>query len=128
MYNNTLPALASICPLDYCNSITNKLSLERPGDLGNGGRTGIICDNYIQRDIWFYQVPGVHRYVAEHTCDVCSAGCLLVAALLFLNLTVAQAHSMDSSSMPTFHVNTSIFFNQSNLRPLQVIVSFVHEP
>ena len=27
VYNNTLPALASFCPLDYCNSTINKLSL-----------------------------------------------------------------------------------------------------
>ena len=43
VYNNTLPALASTCPLDYCNSTINKLSLARPGDLCNGGRTGILC-------------------------------------------------------------------------------------
>ena len=31
--NNTLPALASTCPLDYCDSTINKLSLSRPGDV-----------------------------------------------------------------------------------------------
>ena len=59
VYNSTLPALASTCPLDYCNSTINKLSLRRSGDLCNGGCTGILCG-----------------YVADHTCDVCSAGCL----------------------------------------------------
>ena len=43
VYNNTLPALASFCPLDYCNSTIKKLSLGRPGNLCSGGRTGIIC-------------------------------------------------------------------------------------
>ena len=43
VYNNTLPALASFCPLDYCNCTINKLSLGRPGDLCSGGRIGILC-------------------------------------------------------------------------------------
>ena len=25
--------------------------------------------------LWFFQVPGVLRYVADHTCTVCSVGC-----------------------------------------------------
>ena len=45
VYNNTLPALASTCPLDYCNSTINKLSLGKPGDLCIGGRTGILCEH-----------------------------------------------------------------------------------
>ena len=43
VYNNTLPALASFCPLDYCKGTINKLSLGRPWDLCSEGRTGIIC-------------------------------------------------------------------------------------
>ena len=43
VYNNTLPALASFCPLDYCNSTINTLSLSRPGDLCSRGHAGIIC-------------------------------------------------------------------------------------
>ena len=43
VYKSTLPALASYCPMDYCNSAIDKLSLARPGELCNGGRTGIMC-------------------------------------------------------------------------------------
>ena len=51
VYNNTLPwSMASNCHSDYCNST-------------------IPCD------LWFFPVPGVLRYVADHTCDACSAGC-----------------------------------------------------
>ena len=54
-------------------------------------------------------------------------GALLVAALFFLNLTVTQ----DTLYGLIFYanviqVNTSIFFSQSILNPLQVIVSFVN--
>ena len=93
VYNNTLPALASICPLDYCSSVINKLSLGRPGDLCNGGHTGILCGH----------CHGNHSVIfGSSKCQVCTdmwlitlvmfavLGVLLVAALFFLNLTVTQ--------------------------------------
>ena len=130
VYNNTLPALASTCPLDYCNSVINKLSLERPGDLCNGGRTGIICGHcYGNYSVIF----------GSSKCQVCTdmwlitlvmfavLGVLLVAALFFLNLTVTQGTLYGLIFYANIvQVNTSIFFNQSTLRPLQVIVSFVN--
>ena len=130
VYNNTLPALASFCPLDYCNSTINKLSLVRPGDLCNGDRTGIICGHCLgNRSVIF----------GSSKCQVCSGmwlitllmfallGVLLVAALFFLNLTVTQGTLYGLIFYANIiQVNTSIFFNQSNMKPLQVVVSFVN--
>ena len=131
VYNNTIPALASTCPLDYCNNGITNLSLAgQPGDLCNGGRTGILCGHcYGNLSVIF----------GSSKCQVCSdmwlitlvmfavLGVLLVAALFFLNLTVTQ----DTLYGLIFYanivqVNTSIFFSQSILKPLQVIVSFVN--
>ena len=131
VYNNTLPALASTCPLDYCNSAISKLSLTRPGDLCNGGRTGIICGHCH---------GNLSVIFGSSKCQVCSdmwlitlvmfavLGVLLVAALFFLNLTVTQGTLYGLIFYANIiQVNTSIFFSQSNsiLRPLQVIVSLV---
>ena len=130
VYNNTLPALASTCPLDYCNSAISKLSLTRPGDLCNGGRTGIICGHCH---------GNLHVIFGSSKCQVCSdmwlitlvmfavLGVLLVAALFFLNLTVTQGTLYGLIFYANIiQVNTSMFFSQSILRPLQVIVSFVN--
>ena len=130
VYNNTLPALASFCPFDYCNSATSKLSLGRPGDLCNGGRTGILCGH----------CHGNYSVIfGSSQCQVCTdmwlitlvmfamLGALLVAALFFLNLTVTQGTLYGLIFYANIiQVNTSIFFSQSTLRPLQVIVSFVN--
>ena len=130
VYNNTLPALASTCPLDYCNNNISKLSLTRPGDLCNGGRTGIICGHCH---------GNLSVIFGSSKCQVCSdmwlitlvmfavLGVLLVAALFFLNLTVTQGTLYGLIFYANIiHVNTSIFFSQSILRPLQVIVSLVN--
>ena len=130
VYNNTLPALASTCPLDYCNSTINKLSLARPGDLCNGGRTGIICGHCH---------GNLSVIFGSSKCQVCTdmwlitlvmfavLGVLLVAALLFLNLTVTQGTLYGLIYYANIiQVNTSIFFSQSISRPLAVIVSFVN--
>ena len=130
VYNDTLPALASTCPLDYCNSTINKLSLGRPGDLCNGGRTGILCGH----------CHGNHSAIfGSSKCQVCTdmwlitlvmfavLGVLLVAALFFLNLTVTQGTLYGLNFYASIiQVNTSIFFSQSILNPMKVIVSFVN--
>ena len=130
IYNDTFPALASFCPLDYCNSTISKLSLVRPGDLCSGGRTGIICGH----------CHGNYSAIfGSSQCQVCSdmwlitlvmlavLGALLVAALFFLNLTVTQGTIYGLIFYANIiQVNTSIFFSQSTLRPLQVIVSLVN--
>ena len=130
IYNDTLPALASFCPLDYCNSTTCKLSLARPGDLCNGGRTGILCGHCY----------GNHSVIfGSSQCQVCTdmwlitlvmfavLGVLLVTALFFLNLTVTQGTLYGLIFYANIiQVNNSIFFSGSYLNPLQVIVSFVN--
>ena len=130
VYNNTLPALAQTCPLDYCNSTIKKLSLARPGYLCNGGRTGIICGHCH---------GNLSVIFGSSKCQECSdmwlttlvmlavLGVFLVAALFFLNLTITQGTLYGLIFYASIiQVNTSIFFNQSILNPLQVIVSLVN--
>ena len=130
VYKNTLPALAQTCPLDYCNSTIKKLSLARPGYLCNGGRTGIICGHCH---------GNLSVIFGSSKCQECSdmwlttlvmfavLGVFLVAALFFLNLTITQGTLYGLIFYANIiQVNTSIFFNQSILNPLQVIVSLVN--
>ena len=130
VYNNTFPALASTCPLDYCNSIINKLPLGRPGDLCSAGRTGILCGHCH---------GNLSAIFGSSKCQVCTdmwlitlvmfavLGVLLVAALFFLNLTVTQGTLYGLIFYANIiQVNTSIFFSQSILNPMKVIVSFVN--
>ena len=130
VYNNTLPALAQTCPLDYCNSTIKKLSLVRPGYLCNGGCTGIICGHCH---------GNISVIFGSSKCQECSdmwlttlvmfavLGFFLVAALFFLNLTITQGTLYGLIFYANIiQVNSSIFFNQSILNPLQVIVSFVN--
>ena len=130
VYNNTLPALASTCPLDYSNTAINKLSLSKSGDLCNGGRTGILCGHcHSNHSVIF----------GSSKCQVCTdmwlitlvmfavLGVLLVAALFFLNLTVTQGTLYGLIFYANIiQVNTSIFFSQSILNPMKVIVSIVN--
>ena len=128
--NDTNPALASFCPLGYCNSTIRILSQHRLGDLCSGGRTGILCGKCNSN----YSV-----IFGSSQCQVCSdmwlftlvmfavLGALLVAALFFLNLTVTQGTLYGLIFYANIiQVNTSIFFSQSTLRPLQVIVSLLN--
>ena len=130
VYNNTLPALAQTCPLDYCNSTIKKLPLARPGYLCNGGRTGIICGHCH---------GNLSVIFGSSKCQICSdmwlttlvmfavLGVFLVAALFFLNLTITQGTLYGLIFYANIiQVNTSIFFNQSILNPLQMIVSLVN--
>ena len=117
VFNNSLPALASTCHLDYCNSTISRLSLSRSGDFCNGGRTGILCGHcHGNQSVVF----------GSSKCQVCSdmwlitlvmfavLGILLVAALFFLNLTVTQGTLYGLIFYANIiQVNTSIFFSQS---------------
>ena len=130
VYNTNLPALARTCPLDYCNSNITKMSPNMIMDLCNGGRAGIICGH----------CPGNLSVVfGSSKCQVCSdmwlttlvmfavLGVFLVAALFFLNLTITQGTLYGLIFYANIiQVNTSIFFNQSILNPLKVIVSLVN--
>ena len=130
VYNNALPAMAQTCPLDYCNSTIKKLSLARPGYLCNGGRTGIICGHCHDN---------LSVIFGSSKCQECSdmwlttlvmfavLGVFLVAALFLLNLTITQGTLYGLIFYANIiQVNTSIFFNQSILNPLQAIVSLVN--
>ena len=130
VYNNTLPALAQTCPLDYCNSTIKKLPLARPGYLCNGGRTDIICGRCH---------GNLSVIFGSSKCQECSdmwlttlvmfavLGVFMVAALFFLNLTITQGTLYGLIFYANIiQVNTSILFNQSILNPLQVIVSLVN--
>ena len=130
VYNNTLPAVAQTCPMDYCNSTITKMSPEMLTDMCNGGRAGIICGHY----------PGNLSVVfGSSKCQMCSdmwlttlvmfavLGVFLVAALFFLNLIITQGTLYGLIFYANIiQVNTSIFFNQSILNPLKVIVSLVN--
>ena len=130
VYNNTLPAVAQTCPADYCNSNIAKMSPETLMDLCKRGRAGIICGH----------CPGNLSVVfGSSKCQVCSdmwlttlvmfavLGVFLVAALFFLNLTITQGTLYGLIFYANIiQVNTPIFFNQSILNPLQVIVSLVN--
>ena len=130
VYNNTDPALAETCPKDYCNAAIRNLSPARPGYLCNGGRTGIICGHcHGNLSVIF----GSSKY--QECSDMwlttlvmfAVSGVILVAALFFLNLTITQGTLYGLIFYANIiQVNTSIFFNQSTLNPLQVIVSFVN--
>eukprot|EP00731_Ephydatia_muelleri_P009136 Em0004g1474a len=129
VYKSTHPALASSCPMDYCNSAIDKVSLARPGDLCNGGCTGIICGS----------CHGNHSVVfGSSQCMICSnmwlitlvmfavLGALLVAALFFLNLTVTQGTLYGLIFYANIiQINSSIFFHQA-IPSLQIIVSFIN--
>eukprot|EP00731_Ephydatia_muelleri_P009152 Em0004g1490a len=129
VYKKSHPALASSCPMDYCNSAIDKVSLARPGDLCNGGRTGIICGS----------CHGNHSVIfGSSQCTICSnmwlmtlvmfagLGALLVAALFFLNLTVTQGTLYGLIFYANIiQINSSIFFHQA-IPSLQIIVSFMN--
>ncbi|KAL5497498.1 hypothetical protein EMCRGX_G013974 [Ephydatia muelleri] len=68
------------------------------------------------------------KYVADHTCDVCSAGCPTGGSTV-----LPQPHCITQGTLyglifyaNIIQVNSSIFFRQSILPSLQVIVSFVN--
>ena len=71
-------------------------------------------------------MSGVLRYVDDHTSDVFRIGCLTGS-----HTVLPQPHHHTGHTLyglifyaNIIQVNTSIFFSQSILKPLQVIVSF----
>ena len=131
LYHNTLPAVASTCPLDYCNSTINKLFLSRPDSgLCSNGRTGILCGHCHDGD---------SVILGSSRCQMCPdvwlitlvmfavLGALLVAALFFLNLTVTQGTLYGLIFYANIiQVNSTIYFSRKKLQSLQVIVSFIN--
>ena len=126
VYNDTLPALASFCPLDYCNSTIKAIFSKAWGLV----QWSIICGHCL---------GNCSAIFGSSKCQVCSGmwlitllmfavlGVLLVAALFFLNLTVTQGTLYGLIIYANIiELNTSIFFSQSNMKPLQVVVSLVN--
>ena len=84
--NKSVPAITSVCPLNYCKNIT-QISLANPEDLRSGGRTGIVCGHCSD---------GYSVVFGSSVCLVCSnmwlitilmyavLGALLVAGLFIL--------------------------------------------
>ena len=124
-----VPALASTCPLNYCK-ITDTVSLIRPGDLCNGGRTGTLCGSCSD---------GQSVVFGSSRCQMCTdqwlitilmyavLGASLVAVLFILNITVTQGTLYGLIFYANIiQVNASIFFNQSVLNSLQVVISLIN--
>ena len=129
--NKSVPAIASVCPLNYCKDVI-QISLAKPEDLCNGGRSGTLCGNC---------TDGKSVVFGSSECIVCSdvwlitilmyaiLGALLVAVLFVLNLTVAQGTLYGLIFYANIiQVNATIFFNQSSpaVSPLQVIISLLN--
>ena len=83
--NKSFPAIASVCPLNYCTNVT-QVSLAHPEALCSKNRTGALCgccsDGY-SVGLWFIRVPGMLKYVAHyhshvrHTWGLTSGLCCL---------------------------------------------------
>ena len=123
-------ALANICPLKYCKSNTAGMSLAKPADICAGGRIGVLCGKC---------PDGLSVMFGSADCQKCSnvwlltiliyavLGALLVAILFALNLTVTSGILYGFIFYANILiVNSTIFFSQSHLAPLEIIVSFVN--
>ncbi|KAL5500805.1 hypothetical protein EMCRGX_G012410 [Ephydatia muelleri] len=132
VYNDGMhyvPALSSTCPLNYCKNI-DKVSLIRPGDLCNGGRTGILCGHCSDGQSVVFGSSGCQECSDQWLITIlmyAGLGASLVAVLFILNFTVTQGTFYGLIFYANIiQANTTIFFNQSVLRPLEVIVSFIN--
>ena len=127
---NGTEALANICPLKYCKSSTAGMSLAKSADICAGGRIGVLCG--ICPD-------GLSVMFGSADCQKCSnvwlltiliyvvLGVLLVAILFALNLTVTSGILYGIIFYANILiVNSTVFFSQSHLAPLEIIVSFVN--
>ena len=128
--DNTIPIIAFTCPLNYCKHDIQPLFLTRPGDLCNGGRSGTLCGHCSD---------GLSVVFGSSGCMVCSdmwlltilmfavLGASLVVVLFILNLTVTQGTLYGLIFYANIiQANPTIFFNQSILRPLQVMISLIN--
>ena len=127
---NGIVAAANTCPLKYCNSKIVGVALASPADVCAGGRIGVLCG----------QCPnGFSVVFGSEECLKCSnmwlltilmyatLGALLVVALFALNITVTSGTLYG----PIFYanilvVNATIFFTQTGLKPLEIIVSIIN--
>ena len=122
-------ALANTCPLKYCYSNVH-VSLARPTDICAGGRIGMLCGQCsVGLSVVFGSAEGQKcSNVWLLTILMYAAlGALLVAALFGLNLTVTSGTLYGLIFYANILVvNGTIFFSQSSLAPLEIIISFIN--
>ena len=130
LYTDGNEAIASTCPLRYCSANIEHMRLGRPSDICAGGRVGVLCG----------QCPdGLSVVFGSAECQKCSdmwlltillyaiMGALLVAALFLLNITVTSGSLYGLIFYANILVvNGTIFFSQSYLMPLEIIVSLIN--
>ena len=129
LLQNGAEALATTCPLDYCNSKDRAINLQSPNSICNGGREGVLCG----------RCPAGQSMVFGSTeCHLCSdvwlitlgmyavMGVVLIVVLFVLNLTVTQGTIYGLIFYANIIVvNSTVFFGGLNLKFLQVIISFI---
>ena len=123
-------AVARTCPLDYCRDNLTSVSLATEDALCNNGRTGVLCGHcHLSLSVVF----------GSSECRTCSnvwlltilmyavLGIALVTILFMLNLTVTEGTIYSLIFYANIvQVNAFIFFNQTYLQPLQIIISFIN--
>ena len=133
IYNNgtsNLPAIVYTCPLDYCKQSYSKVSLVSPDEICDKNRHGLLCGRCRS---------SLSVLFGSNECQVCSdvslltlllygvLGIVLVAVLFVLNLTVTQGTVYGIIFYANIvEVNSSIFFSQPYLKPLQILISFIN--
>ena len=129
LLQNGAEALATTCPLDYCNSKDRAINLQSPNSICNGGREGVLCGH----------CPAGQSVVFGSTeCHLCSdvwlitlgmyavMGVVLIVVLFVLNLTVNQGTIYGLIFYANIIVvNSTVFFGGLDLKFLQVIISFI---
>eukprot|EP00731_Ephydatia_muelleri_P007271 Em0003g1519a len=129
LLQNGAEALATTCPLDYCNSNDRAINLQSPNSICNGGREGVLCGRcpagqsvvfgtiecHLCSDLWLITL-GMYAVM----------GVILIVVLFVLNLTVSQGTIYGLIFYANIIVvNSTIFFGGLNLKFLQVIISFI---
>ena len=129
LLQNGAEALATTCPLDYCNSKDRAINLQSPNSICNGGREGVLCG----------RCPVGQSVVFGSTeCHLCSdvwlitlgmyavLGVVLIVVLFVLNLTVTQGTIYGLVFYANIIVvNSTVFFGGLDLKFFQVIISFI---
>lgn len=128
--DHNILAAAQTCPLDYCEDSLTLFSPSTPDQLCRGQRTGVLCG----------RCQGNYSVVfGSSECRTCSnlwlvtivlyalLGVVLVAVLFALNVTVTQGTIQGLIFYANIiQVNSFIFFNQTYLEPLRVVISFIN--
>ena len=130
LYSDGNEAIATTCPLRYCNVHVAHLRVGHPSDICAGQRVGVLCG----------QCPdGLSVVFGSAECQKCSdlwlltillyaiIGALLVAALFLFNITVTSGFLYGLIFYANILVvNGTVFFSQSNLMPLEIVVSLIN--